>query len=301
MHVKQIKIIAIAPRHARDFAKRCRIIAVVGPTASGKSDLAIKMARNLNGEIISADSRQVYRGMDIGTGKVTKKEQKIVAHHLIDVVDPKKQFTVSQFKKLAEKKISEIVKRGKIPIICGGTGFYVDTLLNDMSFPNIPPNKKLRAQFDRFTVKQLFQKLQKLDPKRANTIDSKNKRRLIRALEIITATGKPIPLIQASAKYIVLWYGITWSRETLNKRIKQRLDKRFKQGMIAEVKRLQKSGVSWKRLYEFGLEYRWISLYLQNKITLQEMKDNLYHAIVQYSKRQMTWFKRNKSIHWITK
>jgi tRNA dimethylallyltransferase len=279
---------------------KIKIIAIVGPTASGKSGLAIQMAKHLNGEIISADSRQVYRGMDIGTGKVTKNEQKIVPHHLIDVANPNEQFTVSKFKKLAEKMIIDIVKRGKLPIICGGTGLYIDTLLHDMDFPNVPPNHKLRAKLEKQSAEQLFKKLYKLDPRRASNIDAKNKRRLIRALEIIKATGNIIPQIQTTSKYDVIWYGITWPREVLNKRIRYRLDKRFKKGMINEVKKLHKSGVSWKRLYDFGLEYRWISLYLQNKITLQEMKDNLYHAIVQYSKRQMTWFKRNKNIHWIT-
>ena len=281
--------------------KRPKIIVIVGPTASGKSDLAIKMACNLNGEILSADSRQVYRGMDIGTGKVTRKEQRLAPHYLIDIANPSRQFTVSQFKRLAEKKIDEIIKRGKTPIICGSTGFYIDALMDNLNLPNVPPNKKLRAKLEKQSAEHLFDQLKKLDSKRAKTIDAKNKRRLIRALEIIHDTGKPVPKIKESGKYDASWLGITWPKETLANRIKQRLDRRFKQGMIAEVKKLKESGISWKRLYDFGLEYRWISLYLQNKITRQEMNDNLYHAIVQYSKRQMTWFKRNKDIHWINK
>ena len=169
-----------------------------------------------------------------------------------------------------------------------------------MNFPDVPPNKKLRTQFDKLTTRNLFEKLQKLDPKRAKTIDAHNKRRLIRALEIIDATGKPIPINRTSSKYDILWYGITWPKNELNQRIRQRLDMRLRRGMVAEVRRLIISGVTWKKLYDFGLEYRWISLYLRNKITLQIMKDNLYRAIVKYSKRQMTWFKRNKDIHWIT-
>ena len=281
--------------------KRPKIIVIVGPTASGKSDLAIKMAGNLNGEILSADSRQVYRGMDIGTGKVTRKEQRLAPHYLIDIANPSRQFTVSQFKRLAEKKIDEIIKRGKTPIICGGTGFYIDALMDNLNLPDVPPNKKLRAKLEKQSAEHLFNQLKKLDPKRAKTIDAKNKRRLIRAFEIIHDTGKPVPKIKKSGKYDAYWLGITWPKEILAKRIKQRLDRRFKQSMIAEIRKLRESGISWKRLYDFGLEYRWISLYLQNKITLQEMKDNLYHAIVQYSKRQMTWFKRNKNIHWIFK
>ena len=279
--------------------KKIKIIAIVGPTASGKSALAIEMARHLNGEIISADSRQVYRGMDIGTGKITKNERKIVRHYMIDVINPNQQFTVSIFKELAEKNIIDIAKRGKTPIICGGTGLYIDALLYNMNFPNVPPNKKLRAKLEKQSVEQLFKQLCKLDPERADNIDAHNKRRLIRALEIIDATGRPVPINKMSTKYDILWYGITWPKNALNRRIKQRLDKRFNKGMVDEVRRLKRSGVTWKRLYDFGLEYRWISLYLQNRITLQKMKDNLYHEIVQYSKRQMTWFKRNKNIRWI--
>ena len=279
--------------------KKIKIIAIVGPTASGKSALAIEMARHLNGEIISADSRQVYRGMEIGTGKITKNERKIVRHYMIDVINPNRQFTVSIFKELAEKNIIDIAKRGKTPIICGGTGLYIDALLYNMNFPNVPPNKKLRAKLEKQSVEQLFKQLCKLDPERADNIDAHNKRRLIRALEIIDATGRPVPINKMSTKYDILWYGITWPKNALNRRIKQRLDKRFNKGMVDEVRRLKRSGVTWKRLYDFGLEYRWISLYLQNRITLQKMKDNLYHEIVQYSKRQMTWFKRNKNIRWI--
>jgi len=282
-------------------SKKPRIMAIVGPTASGKSDLAIKLAQKFDGEIISADSRQVYRGMDIGTGKVSKKEQRLAPHHLLDIANPKNIFTVAQFQKLAQQAIKDILKRNKLPILVGGTGQYIDTLIHNFNLPEVPPDYKLRAKLEKQTTEQLFKRLQKLDPQRAQNIDQHNPRRLIRALEIISSIGKVPPLntspVSPNTKYNVLWLGL--NPKDLQKRITRRLIQRFHQGMIAEVKKLRKSGVSWKRLYDLGLEYRWISLYLQDKITLQEMKDNLYRAIVQYSKRQMTWFKRNKEIHWL--
>ncbi len=281
-----------------------RFVVVVGPTASGKSDLGIKIARKFNGEIISADSRQVYRGMDIGTGKVTRQDQKLVKHWLLDVADPKRQFTASHYKRLAQKAIANILHRGKIPIIVGGTGLYIDILVYNLPLPEVKPNPLLRAQFDKLTVKNLFDKLRKLDPRRTKTIDRHNKRRLIRALEIVLSTKSPVPILDTrfyslDSPHDTLWLGITLFKEKLAQRIKKRLDSRLKAGMIAETKRLHAQGLSWKRLESFGLEYKWIALYLQKKMTRKEMYTRLLHAIIQYSKRQMTWFKRNKNIHWI--
>lgn len=280
-----------------EFGKKPRIIAVIGPTASGKSDLAIKLARKFDGEVISADSRQVYRGMDIGTGKVSKKERLLVPHHLLDVADPKRIFTVVRFKKLGGKAIKDILKKKKLPIIVGGTGQYIDALVYDMTLPEVPPNYKLRAQFDKLTVEQLFEKLKKLDPERAGNIDSKNPRRLIRALEIIAATGKPIGPLATLAPYDILWLGL--NPKDRDRRIASRLQKRFRQGMIAEVKNLLRKGVSLKRLYEIGLGYRLIPEYLSKKITINELKEVVLLSEIQYAKRQMTWFKRNKEIVWL--
>lgn len=279
-----------------------KVIAVIGPTASGKSYLGIKLAKKFNGEIVSADSRQVYKKMDIGTGKVTRKEQMLAKHHLLDVTNPKKVFTVSDFKKLGEKAIKQILNKKKIPIIVGGTGFYIDALVYDLNFPQVPPNNLLRLNLNRLTAEQLFHKLKKLDPQRAKTIDAKNKVRLIRALEIILTTNKSVPALNTkyetlNTKYDVLWLGL--KPKNLEKRIMSRLEKRLKQGMIREVKSLLQSGVSKKRLYDFGLEYRWISEYLSGKINYIEMKNGLNKAILKYSKHQMTWFKRNKEIHWV--
>lgn len=277
-----------------------RVIVIIGPTASGKSSLAIKLAKRFKGEIISADSRQVYKGMDIGTGKVTRQEQRLVPHHLLDVADPKREFSAARYIRLGQKAIRDISGRGKLPIICGGTGFYIDALLGTTSLPDVPPNKKLRAQLGKLSPEKLYAELKKLDPRRAKNIDRHNKRRLIRALEIITYTGKPIPDSKPESKYDALWIGINPSKEKLAQRIEKRLDERLKHGMIAEVKKLHKQGVIWKRLENFGLEYRWIARYLQNKISKEEMHNLLLRDIIKYSKRQMTWWKRNKEINWTT-
>ncbi len=284
-----------------------KIIVIVGRTASGKSDLAIRLAKGLSArdgsahyrgaEIISADSRQVYRGLDIGTGKVSKKEQRLVPHHLLDVGNPKNIFAVSQFQKLAQRAIKDILKRNKLPIIVGGTGQYIDAVVYDMALPEVPPDYKLRAKLEKQTREQLFKRLEKLDPQRAGTIDRHNPRRLIRALEIVMTTGKPVGSIARKSPYDVLWLGL--NPKDLEKRITTRLLARFKQGMISEVKKLHTRGISWQRLHDLGLEYRWISEFLQKKMSGTEMISGLNQAIRQYSKRQMTWFKRNKEIHWL--
>jgi len=276
---------------------RQKIIVIVGPTSSGKSDLGIMLARKFNGEIISADSRQVYRGMNIGTGKVTKKEQRMVRHHLLDVASPKNIFTAGEFKRLGQKVLSDIAKRTKTPIIVGGTGFYIDAMLERASLAEVPPNPKLRARFDKLTVKKLFEKLKKSDPARAAAIDRHNKRRLIRALEIIDALGKVPRPPTRTPQVRILWLGL--KPGDLDKKIGIRLDKRLRKGMMREIKKLREKGVSWKRFYAFGLEYRWVSLYLRGKLTYKEMRNGLLRDIIKYSKRQMTWFKRNKEIHWL--
>ena len=270
--------------------------------------------------------------MDIGTGKVARDssrnfqsnpKSKIsnkeyyssgIKHHLIDMASPKKQFTADEFKKLGEKAIKEILAKNKVPIIVGGTGFYIDVLLGRMAVAEVPPNPELRKHFDKLNAEHLFKILRKLDPERAKTIDPKNKRRLIRAIEVAMAFKKSPQLTsknaaaQNEADYKILWVGIRPPQKDLEKRIKKRLDARLQDGMIKEVERLHKQGVSWKRLDDFGLEYRQISEYLKNqkirrgltsKFKDSEYYDKLLKDIVKYSKRQMTWFKRNKEIYWI--
>ncbi len=275
-----------------------KLIVVLGPTASGKSDLAVELAKKFNGEVISADSRQVYKGMDLGTGKITKKEMKGVFHHLIDVYSPKKVFTVAEYKKLAEVSIQDILKRNKLPIICGGTGFYIDAVVNGQIFPEVPPNKDLRFKIQDLRIDQLVKMLEELDPERAETVDIKNKVRLVRAIEIATVLGK-VPKIKTEKKYNTLYIGINWPKEVLAKRIYDRIISRIKEGMIEEIRKLHTDGVSWKRMFALGLEYRYISLFLQGKLTEEEMIETLYTKICQFKKRQMTWFKRNNNIVWV--
>lgn len=278
-----------------------KLIVIVGPNASGKSAFAIQLAKKFRGEIISADSRQVYRGLDIGSGKITKKEMGGIPHHLLGVANSKRRFTVVQFRNKARKAILEIASRYHLPFLVGGSGFYIQAVVDNITIPEVPPNTTLRKKLEKKTKEELLDMLTRLDPDRAKTIDRKNKRRLIRALEIIYATGGTVPPIkQTESPYDVLMLGVAYNKETLARRIAVRLKKRLGKGMIGEVKRLQDEGVSWRRLEELGLEYRWIARYLQGKITEKEMKERLQKDIENFAKRQMTWFKRDKRIYWIS-
>ncbi len=280
------------------------LISVVGPTASGKSELAVQIAKRFGGEIISADSRQIYKGMDIGSGKVEGKWKnkvftyKGIPHYLIDEASPKVQYSVARFQKQAHKIIENIYKRGNLPIICGGTGLWADSIVYGTTLPEVKPNAQLRKQLSKLTTARMFSKLQKLDPVRAKTIDKHNPRRLIRALEIVMSTGKPVPQTQQTEIYQTIWAGLNPGKEALDKKIAKRLDARVKSGLAKEVANLKKSGVSWKRLESFGLEYKFMALELQKKLTKQAAKELLLTAIKQYAKRQMTWWKRNKNINW---
>ena len=287
-------------RYHSEMEKKPKIIAVVGPTASGKSALAIEVARLVGGEVVSADSRQVYTGLDIGTGKVTKREMRGVPHHLIDVVSPKRTMSVVQYERLATRAIRDILKRGKVPILCGGTGLYVDAVLTNASFPEVPPNAKLRKELEKLSTEKLFKKLHKLDPVRAKNIDEKNPHRLIRAIEIATALGSVPARTTATEHYNTLYIGLTLPKKELVQRIHSRLLVRMRRGMVAEARHLHDTGLSWKRMESLGLEYRSLAQFLQKKISKQEMIHHLEIAIRQYAKRQMVWFKRNKNIKWFT-
>lgn len=276
-----------------------KLIVILGPTAAGKSTLAIRLAGVLGGEIISADSRQVYKGLNLGTGKVTKKEMKGVPHHLLDVTLPKRRFTVTQYKSLAIKAINKIYRKNKIPFLVGGTGFYIQAVIDDLIFPSVKPDWNLRKKLAKKSTKKLYQILKKLDSQRAKTIDKNNPRRLIRAIEIVKKSKRPVPLLQKKSPFDVLIIGLKKSPTELKKLIKKRLLKRLKQGMVAEVKKLKKSGLSWQHLDDLGLEYRYIARYLQKKISYQEMINLLEQKIKKFSRCQMTWFKRDKRIKWI--
>jgi len=294
-----------------------KLIVILGPTASGKSELAIKLAKKLapyrpppkfgggvgagfNGEIVSADSRQVYKGMDIGTGKITKKEMKGICHYLLDVASPKRRFTVVQYRKLALKAINKILKKVHIPFLCGGTGFYIQAVIDGIVIPEVKPDWRLRSNLNKFPVEELYKILKKLDPKRAKTIEKKNRRRLIRAIEIVMKTKKPVPALRKKPlPYPVLMIGIKKSAKELKKLIKKRFLKWLKQGLIKEVKNLRKIGLSWKKIEEFGIHYRVMAQYLQNKLSYKEMIENSIRQIQNYAKRQLTWFKRDKRIYWV--
>lgn len=323
-----------------------KIMVIVGPNASGKSEFGVKLAKKLNGEIISADSRQVYKKLDVGSGKVRgwwkeingrlKFVYKNIPHYCIDIADPKKVFTALDFKKCAEKAITMIYHSNKTPIIVGGTGFYIDAALGRVKLGGVPPNPQLRKKLKKKSAVELLKMLKKLNPAHAKTIEQKNPRRLIRAIEI--ALGKadaiselilaqPAPGSEASAILLrqksetmpkwpqkpfgnssafpknkgleINWLGIKRPPEELKRRIKKRLTFRLP-GIIREVKKLKKGGLSWKRLYDLGLEYRYASLYLRGKLTKNQLTSQLETSIRHYARRQMTWFKRNKKIRWIS-
>jgi tRNA dimethylallyltransferase len=280
-----------------------KVIAIVGPTSSGKTGLGIYLAQKLHGEVISADSRQVYKGLNLGSGKVTKKEAAGIPHHLIDVASPRKNFSASDFKRLGEKAMVKIARNAKLPIVVGGTGLYADVLLGRMVLPDVPPNEPLRAKLEKKPAEELFEILKKKDPERAATIEPTHKRRLIRALEIAEAIGKSPAKASAMAgteRYDVLWLGLNPSDEKLEINIKKRLRERIKKGMLEEGRHLRAHGLSFKRMEELGLEYRSMARYLQKKITKEELVAELDRAIVQYAKRQRRWFKRNPNIKWVT-
>lgn len=277
-----------------------KIIVILGPTASGKSALAVRVAKKLNGEIISADSRQVYKWLDIGSGKVTKKEMGGIAHHCIDYVNPKKRYSVVDFKKCAEKAIEKISAKNKTPIIVGGTGLYIQAIVDNIVLPKVKPDWNLRKKLEKKTTEEMFEILKSLDLDRAKNIDAKNPRRLMRAIEIAKTLGK-VPQLKPISRTVldIIQVGIKLPDEILKKNIEKRIKKMLKGGLIAETKKLKNLGLSWKRICEFGFEYKYPALFLQGKISKDEMLTKMLTENRQYAKRQMTWFKRDKRIKWI--
>ncbi len=278
--------------------KKDKIIVVIGPTASGKSDLAVRLARTFDGEVISADSRQVYKGLDLGSGKITQKQMCAVPHHLLDIASPKRTINVSTYQKLAKKALSDIVKRKKVPIICGGTAFYISALVDNKIFPNVEPNIPLRKQLSKKSTDELFSLLHKLDPDRAATIDAQNPSRLIRAIEIAQALGMVPALRKQKSTYDCFFIGIATDDVLLKKKILKRIYDRLKKGMLEEAAALHKQGLSWKRLEELGLEYRYLSRVLRGQMNVEKMTEELFKKTWQYVKRQRTWWKHDTRIHW---
>ena len=281
-----------------------KILVIVGPTASGKSDLAVKIAKKFNGEIVSADSRQIYRGMDIGTAKPGKKEIAAIKHHLIDIKNPNQDYAAGQFKKDAIRAINKIIKLGKLPILVGGTGLYVDAVVKNIEFPEVKRDKKLRARLEEEIKKRgldyVFQKLIDLDPEAAYIVDPKNPRRVVRALEVALISGKPFSAQRKTSKplYDVLEIGISIPSEMLKKRIARRIEQMVRKGLVNETRGLIKRyGKSCKVFDTIG--YREITDYLKGKISLAEAIEQMNKNTWHYAKRQITWFRRNKKIRWI--
>ena len=296
--------------------KDIKVIPVIlGPTSSGKSEIAVKLAKHFDGEIISTDSRQIYKDMNLGTGKVEGEWDnniylyKDIPHHLIDFVDPKDDYNVSHFKSDAKQRIIEILQKEKMPILCGGTGFWILSLIDDLEFPGVAPNQELRKKLEEKSNEALLELLKKLDPERADSIDSKNKIRIIRAIEIASQLGK-VPKMEMfpaekstfnfeSQKIPFLQIGIDWPIEKLSEKIKTRLNDRFQAGMIEEIKMLQdKYDISLEKIQSFGLAYHWIPEFMKGNISEKELQEKVYFAERNYAKRQKTWFKRDKRIIW---
>ena len=273
-----------------------KVVAVVGTNASGKSALGIALAKKYDAEIISADSRQVFRGLDLGSGKVTPEETQGVPHHLIDVREPNEFFSMADFQRMAYRAIDEIRGRGCLPMIVGGTGLYVDSVLDGYLLSDKEPDLAYRAELEKLTTPQLYDMLLELKPD--VQVEKNNRNRVMRIIERIHDGDDATPGKQA--RFESLRLGVSWPREVLGRRIDERLERRLEQGMIEEVQRLMDEGATTEFLLGLGLEYRFITQYLIGEIPdRQVMLDKLAIAIKQFAKRQMTWFRRNPEIVWL--
>ncbi|HVO28938.1 MAG TPA: tRNA (adenosine(37)-N6)-dimethylallyltransferase MiaA [Candidatus Paceibacterota bacterium] len=283
----------------------CQAIAIVGPTASGKTSLGIALAQEFNGEIISADSRQIYRGMDIGTAKATPGEQALVPHHLIDIRDLDENYTVADFKREATAAIEDVLARRKLPVLVGGTGLYVKALVENLDIPKIEADPALRQQIEREIAEKgldaVFKKLVALDPEAAYVVDPKNPRRVVRALEVATLTGRPFTAQRKKQAplYDFLIIGLDPPPDILRERIDRRIDRMMKDGLVDEVSGLVKKFGKNQTAFD-AIGYREIIGHLDGKTTLGDavaaMKLNTWH----FAKRQMTWFRKDKNIRWIS-
>ena len=273
-----------------------KMIVVAGTTASGKSDLGVELAAHYGGEVISADSRQVFRGLDLGSGKITPEETRGIPHHLIDVCDAGSFFSMADFQKLAYEAIDDVIARGKLPFLVGGTGLYIASVADGYVMSDRMPDLAYRAELEKLTTEELYVMLRSLMPD--TDVDPRNRNRVMRVLEKIHDGDDVAPSKQA--RYETLRLGVTWDRAVVRKRIDERLDRRIELGMIEEVKGLLDAGVSEEYMIKLGLEYKFITQYLRGDYqTLEEMKGLLATAIKQFAKRQMIWFRRDSSIQWL--
>lgn len=282
--------------------KKPALVVILGPTASGKSALGIALAQRFDGEIVSADSRQVYRGLDIGTAKVTPAEQALVPHHLLDVADPRDTYTVSQFQHAAITAIDAIIAHNRQPFLVGGSPHYIQAVVDNLDIPQVPPQPELRAELEAHSLPDLLAQLAELDPQSAATIDRNNLRRILRALEVCLVTGKPFSEQRRMSHplYNSLILGIQWPRDVLYKRIDMRIDERMQQGLVEEVENLLAGGLTHERLEAMGLEYRFVSRWLRGEFIDQaETVQRLKYATHDFVRRQLSWFRKDQRILWI--
>lgn len=273
-----------------------KLVVIAGTNASGKSGLGVELARRYGGEIVSADSRQVFRGLDLGSGKITPEEMRDVPHHLIDICDAGDFFSMADFQRMAYEAIDGIVARGKLPFLVGGTGLYVASVADGYVLSNKMPDLAYREELERLSTERLYEMLQEAVP--ATDVEPKNRNRVMRMLEKLHDGDDVTP--GKEPRYHTLRLGVTWEREVLRARIDERLERRLAEGMIEEVRGLLNAGVSVDFLKKLGLEYRMITQYLLREIeTREEMTTLLANAIKQFAKRQMTWFRRDQSIRWL--
>ena len=272
-----------------------KVLAVVGTNASGKSALGIELAKKYGGEIISADSRQVFRGLDLGSGKVTPEEMQGVPHHLIDVREPNEFFSMADFQKMSYAAIEGIRGRGRLPMIVGGTGLYVDSVLDGYLLSDKEPDLAYRAELEKLTTPELYEMLLRLMPDAQ--VEKNNRNRVMRMIERIHDGDDAVPSKQK--RYESLRLGVSWPRDVLGRRIDERLERRLEEGMIEEVQGLMDRGATTEFLLGLGLEYRFITQHLLGEMGREEMLEKLAIAIKQFAKRQMTWFRRNPDIVWL--
>lgn len=286
-------------RHSSSMNNKINVIAIVGATASGKTSYSIELAKKLDGEIISADSRLVYKGFDIGTAKPEITERENIPHHLIDIVEPEFDYSAGLYKQQAKEKIIEIFKKGKTPIIVGGTGLYLNILLKNYDLPQISPNKEFRNKLSTLESQELYELLKTQDIESAETINQNDRKKIIRALEIIKETGKPLSSTRGikEPEFNVKWIGRNFDRETLYKRIDDRVDIMIDKGLIKETQNLlTKHGRIPNLINTIG--YREILGYIDNKYSLEDAKELLKKNTRNYAKRQLTWFRKNENIEW---
>lgn len=278
--------------------KMNKLVVIAGTNASGKSGLGIELAKKYNAEIISADSRQIYTGLDLGSGKVTKEEMQGIKHHLIDVAEPNEFFSLTDFQEKAYESIDGVFEKGGKPLLVGGTGLYVNSIVDGYNISKAPVDEKLRAEVASKSLDELIAILKEKYPEALEKVDLKNKRRVERSVE--RALQGNTKDTENTPRYETLVIGVTWPRDVLYERIRERLDRRLEQGMIEEVVRLREQGATDKFLYGLGLEYRYILMYLKGEFeSFEAFYDKLFMEIRHLAKEQMTWFRKRKDMHWI--